>query len=176
MKIDRSDCFSSSSSGACSSISSISDALAKDDTTAVITEQTSLNNDSDAVTANQTCDYPTTVVTPQKLTLVDLVLATRHCQRMILAKRPNFKPEIVENMAKTSVLRLISEGAVKINFDKMFDPDFHDFDSCVLTADCGDKGAASESMSSWSLLTVAKKHQYIVKWVAESREERTFSG
>jgi len=105
----------------------------------------------------------------RNLTLVDLLLATQHCQKIILAKRPNWKPHVVENKAKTNVLKLISEGSVKINFVKMIDPEFRDFDGCVLTAG----GANSETMSSWSLMTISKKHQYVVKWVRQKCDERT---
>ena len=75
----------------------------------------------------------------------------------------------MENKAKTNVLKLISEGSVKINFVKMIDPEFRDFDGCVLTAG----GANSETMSSWSLMTISKKHQYVVKWVRQKCDERT---
>ena len=100
----------------------------------------------------------------QRLSLTDVVMATRHCHKMILAKRPNFQPHVVEKIASSNAAKLISEGAVKINFVKMIDGDFRDFEDYMLRPQDGD------DKSAWSLMTIAKKHQYILKWSESSRD------
>ena len=129
------------------------------------------NTNSEIIHSNNTnADYNDSISRQPKPTLVDVVLSTQHCQKMILAKRPNFKPHVVENIARTNAVKLIHEGAVKINFIKIVDEQFHDFHSCVMrTAEVRTEGDVSYDDvegegEAWSLLTIAKKHQYIIKW------------
>ena len=100
----------------------------------------------------------------RRLALTDVVIASRHCHKMILAKRPNFQPHVVEKIASSNAAKLISEGAVKINFVKMTDGDFRDFEDYMLRPQDG------EDKSAWTLMTIAKKHQYIIKWNESSRD------
>ena len=93
-----------------------------------------------------------------RLSLTDVVMATRHCHKMILAKRPNFQPHVVEKIAMSNATKLIGEGAIKINFVKITDSDFRDFEEYMLRSEDDD------DRSAWTLMTIAKKHQYILKW------------
>jgi len=86
-------------------------------------------------------------------TMSDLVQATGHCQQMILSKRPNTNNNTLDANSKFKSKKLILEGAVKLNFEKICDPTFSAFNTKIM------------SNSQWSLLTISKKHHYIINWL-----------
>lgn len=84
--------------------------------------------------------------------LKDLVLATHHCQKIIMSRKPNTQQVSVDFVANHRARDLIEAGAVKINFEKNCNPEKKLTEEFVI------------SSCNWTLLTIAKKHNYIIYW------------